>query len=104
MKMATEVARGGEFLNRRCSPCKVLYLDYENPSHEVRARRVKMTGVSLSGLKTWGAWLEQQPPLIGDPILLKIAKEDRPLMIFDPFRYAHSAKENDSTEIDAGNA
>jgi hypothetical protein len=53
----------------------------------------------LDELKIWGTWLEHQPPLIGSELLLTIAKETRPFILFDPFRYSHSAEENDSTEM-----
>ncbi|MGB9072739.1 MAG: AAA family ATPase [Terriglobales bacterium] len=98
-KMAIAVAVGGEFLGRRCTAAPVLYLDYENPSFAVRGRLDLMAGGPISGLKVWGTWLEQQPPQIGSELLLTIAKETKPLIIIDPFRYAHGAEENDSTEM-----
>jgi AAA domain-containing protein len=58
-----------------------------------------MAGGPIPNLRVWGTWLEQQPPQIGSELLLRIAKKERPLMIFDPFRYAHGADENDSTEM-----
>jgi hypothetical protein len=98
-KMACAVATGGEFLGRRCHAAPVLYLDYENPSFAVRDRLDLMAGGPIPGLKVWGTWLEQQPPQIGNELLLTIAKETKPLIIIDPFRYAHGAEENDSTEM-----
>jgi hypothetical protein len=98
-KMAIAVATGGEFLGRRCQRGPVLYLDYENPSFAVRARLDVMAGGPISELRVWGTWLEQQPPQIGNELLLTIAKETKPLIIIDPFRYAHGAEENDSTEM-----
>ena len=91
------VASGGEFLGRRCQQAPVLYLDYENPSFAVRDRLDLMTAETvIPNLYIWGTWLEQQPPQIGSDLLLSIAKEERPLIIVDPFRYSHSADENDS--------
>src|SRR5712691_11360985 len=100
MKMAVAVAKGGEFLGRRCQQAAVLYLDYENPSFAIRDRLDLMAGgVLIPDLHVWGTWLEHQPPQIGSELLLTIAKESRPLIFIDPFRYSHSAEENDSTEM-----
>src|SRR5437870_10438013 len=100
LKMAIAVASGGEFLGRRCQQAPVLYLDYENPSFAVRDRLDLMTAETvIPNLYIWGTWLEQQPPQIGSDLLLSIAKEERPLIIVDPFRYSHSAEENDSTAM-----
>ena len=84
-KLAIEVALGGEFLGRPCGKDDVLYLDYENPDHEVRARQQKMAGGAVPGLRTWGVWLEQQPPAIGDPLLLRIADQSRAANRHRPF-------------------
>lgn len=58
-----------------------------------------MVGGPVPRFKIWGSWLEQQPPAIGDPLLLEIAEECQPLIIIDPLRYAHTKDENDSTEM-----
>ena len=100
LKMAIAVATGGEFLGCRCQQAAVLYLDYENPSFAIRDRLDLMAGeMIVPDLHVWGTWLEHQPPQIGSELLLTIAKESRPLIIVDPFRYSHSAEENDSTEM-----
>lgn len=99
--MAVAVATGGKFLGRRCRRTPVLIFDYENPSHAIRERLEMLSGEPIPTLKAWGTWLEHQPPQIGSELMLTIAKDDRPLMIFDPFRYAHGAEENDSTEMAA---
>lgn len=98
-KMATAVATGGTFLGRSCQPRPVLYLDYENPSFAVRERLDIMAGGPIANLKIWGTWLTQQPPQIGNELLFAIAKETKPLIIIDPFLYAHVADENSSTEM-----
>jgi hypothetical protein len=98
-KMAIAVATGGEFLGRHCQRGPVLYLDYENPSFAVRARLDVMAGGPIPRLKVWGTWLDQQPPQICNELLLTIAKETKPLIVIDPFRYSHGAEENDSTAM-----
>jgi hypothetical protein len=98
-RMAIAVATGSKFLGRGCQLAPVLYLDYENPSFAVRERLDLMAGGPINNLKVWGNWLEQQPPQITNELLLKIAKETKPLIIVDPLRFAHAADENDSTEM-----
>ncbi|HTT23630.1 MAG TPA: AAA family ATPase [Candidatus Sulfotelmatobacter sp.] len=98
-KMSIAVASGSKFLGRRCHAAPVLFLDYENPAFAVRERLDVMAGAPIADLKVWGTWLEQQPPQIDNELLLTIAKETQPLIIIDPFRYAHGAEENDSTEM-----
>jgi hypothetical protein len=97
--LSIAVATGGLFLGRRCQQAAVLYLDYENPSFAVRDRFDLMATEPIENLKVWGTWLEQQPPQIGSDLLLQIARHTKPLIIIDPFRYAHGAEENDSTEM-----
>lgn len=98
--MSIAIASGGVFLGRRCQQASVLYLDYENPSFAIRDRLDVMTNEhAVPDLYVWGTWLQKQPPQIGSPLLLSIAKESKPVMIVDPFRYSHSAEENDSTAM-----
>jgi archaellum biogenesis ATPase FlaH len=99
--MAVAVARGDQFLGMACQQSPVLYLDFENPAHEVQSRLRSMTGAAeeIPNLKVWGTWLEQQPPMAGSEILFRIAKETKPVIVVDPFRYFHDAEENDSTEM-----
>lgn len=100
-KMGLAVAAGHNFLGRQCRQAPVLYLDYENPDFAVRERLELLSGTEKPNpnFKVWGTWLEQQPPPIGSEVLYQLAKEARPLLIVDPFRYAHTAEENDSTEM-----
>ena len=56
-------------------------------------------GRSDSNLKIWGNWLECPPPRIGDESLLEIAREVKPLVIFDPFVFGHTADENSTSEM-----
>ncbi len=99
--MALAVARGDLFLGMRCQRAHTLYLDLENAAYVVQDRlnTVVADGQQLADLKVWGIWCEQQPPQAGSDLLLNIAKEAKPLIIIDPFRYFHNAEENDSTEM-----
>jgi RecA-family ATPase len=98
--MALAVASGAEFLNMLCQKIPVLYIDMENPAYMVQSRMRPMSDdQQIPGLRIWGIWNEHQPPQAGSELLLAIAKETRPLIIVDPFRYFHTAEENDATAM-----
>lgn len=98
--MAIAVARGDAFLGMACLQSPVLYLDLENPAYVVQDRLQPMTQQqSIPSLRVWGIWNDQQPPTYNSELLLTIAKETKPLIVIDPFRYFHNAKENDSDEM-----
>jgi hypothetical protein len=54
---------------------------------------------SLSGSRIWGGWLSDAPPGIGDSRLLQIARDHRPLTIFDSLIRFHGADENSASEM-----
>jgi hypothetical protein len=93
------VVAGGKFLERDCKALSVLYLDRENPLTVVRERLAMLGVESLGGTKIWGNWLPDAPPAIGDPRLLELARERRPLLLFDSLIRFHSADENSATEM-----
>jgi archaellum biogenesis ATPase FlaH len=98
--MAYAVAHGDAFLGMRCQKSLVLYLDLENPAYVVQDRLRALAGEQrIPELRFWGIWNEQQPPQFGSELLLAIAKESKPLIIIDPFRYFHGSEENDSTAM-----
>ena len=98
--LAFAVSTGTPFLGRTTKKSSVLYLDYENPSYAVRDRLDLIAGEQLTpNLHVWGTWIEQQPPPIGSELLATIAKETKPLLIIDPFRFAHGQDENDATAM-----
>jgi archaellum biogenesis ATPase FlaH len=101
LKMAVEIAREREFLGRRCEATRVLILDKENPVQLQRQRLRTLAGGSIlyPELKIWGGWLKDPPAMLGDPRLLKWAKEEKLLMIFDSLVRFHEADENDASEM-----
>ncbi|HEY4930056.1 MAG TPA: AAA family ATPase [Terriglobales bacterium] len=99
LAMADAVASGGAFLGRQCAHSIALYLDYENPDHEIKRRIGKIVDGDNPLLKHWGHWVGVEPPQIGDPLLLNMCEEAQPLLIVDPLRYAHGGDENDSGEM-----
>ncbi len=96
------VASGGNFLGRKCAQSSVLYLDRENPLAVMRAR-LAVLGIEQSATadcRIWGGWLENAPPGIGDFRILEIARERRPLIVFDSLiRFHAAADENSATEM-----
>ncbi|HEY6444428.1 MAG TPA: AAA family ATPase, partial [Candidatus Acidoferrales bacterium] len=96
------VATGGHFLGRKCAQSSVLYLDRENPLAVVR-ERLAVLGIEQSAAadcRIWGGWLADAPPGIGDIRILEIARERRPLIVFDSLiRFHAAADENSATEM-----
>ncbi len=96
------VAGGGNFLGRKCARTSVLYLDRENPLAVMR-ERLAVLGIEPSAAadsRIWGGWLGDAPPAIGDARLMEIARERRPLIIFDSLiRFHAAADENSATEM-----
>jgi hypothetical protein len=94
------VAGGGSFLGRKCVETSVLYLDRENPLAVMRERLAVLGIESLGNSRIWGGWLADAPPAIGDARLVEIARERRPLIIFDSLiRFHDAADENSATEM-----
>jgi len=86
------VASGGDFLGRRCAQASVLYLDRENPLAVVRERLAVLGVEPLGGSRIWGGWLPDAPPAIGDIRTLEIARQHRPLIIFDSLIRFHGSE------------
>jgi archaellum biogenesis ATPase FlaH len=100
--MAIAIAHGNQFLGMPCRQSPVLYIDLENAAYVVQDRLRSMSkDESVPELRVWGIWNEQQPPQFGSELLLTIGKETKPVIIIDPFRYFHTAEENDSTAMSA---
>ena len=99
LTLAVAVSKGGSFLGRGCRQRDVLILDRENPLSVVQ-ERFDLLGIGpATGLKIWGGWCQDQPPLIGDFRLREIAQERRPLIIFDSLLRFHGAEENSASEM-----
>ncbi len=96
------VATGGNFLGRKCAQASVLYLDRENPLAVMR-ERLAVLGIEQSATadcRIWGGWLADAPPGIGDIRILEMARERRPLIVFDSLiRFHAAADENSATEM-----
>jgi len=65
----------------------------------VRQRLATLGVESLGSTRIWGGWLPDSPPAIGDVRVLQMAREHRPLIIFDSLIRFHSAEENSATEM-----
>lgn len=99
MSVLKAVSTGGLFLGRQCVKRPVLYLDRENPLVVWRKRTRILKIEPNENSRIWGSWMDQPPPLIGDPILLRIADKMKPLIIFDSFIRFHEADENSAREM-----
>ena len=101
LKMAVEIARGGDFLGRQCEATRVLILDKENPIQLQRQRLRILAGESIldPDLKIWGGWQNDPPAMLGDPRLSKWAREEKRVMMFDSLVRFHEADENDASEM-----
>lgn len=96
MVLARAATIGGDFLGRAVQRMEVLYLDRENPLSLVRSRLEIICGPGV--LRPWGSWCSEEPPLIGDPLLVEFAKQG-PLIVFDSLIRFHSADENSASEM-----
>ena len=78
----------------------VIYVDRENPLSLVKHRALTL-GLSEQepNFKYWGLWNECEPPMLGDPMYLKLAAFLKPVMIFDSLIRFHKGDENDAKEM-----
>src|SRR5437667_2175155 len=97
LALARATTVGGNFLGRRTSPKRVLYLDRENPLSVIRERLQVLFG-GPSDLRPWGLWCQEEPPLIGDQRLLEFARTE-PVLIIDSMIRFHRADENSATQM-----
>ena len=97
--LGRSVAEGAPFLERGCPQLPVLYLDRENPLAVV-CERMQVLGIGeAQRLRVWGGWLADAPPAIGDERLVQIARELKPLIVFDSLIRFHDGDENSATEM-----
>jgi hypothetical protein len=99
LAMSVSIATGSEFLSRACVATRVLIIDKENPVQLQRQRLRTLAGGRIPELKIWGGWLRDPPPMLDDVRLRTIAKEERPVIIFDSLVRFHDADENAASEM-----
>ncbi len=99
LKLIVSCCRGTEFLGQRCEQIPCLLLDRENPLAIVRERLIVLTDSSVPGPPLWGGWNAEAPPDLGDPMLLEIAANEKPLMILDSLVRFHEADMNSASEM-----
>jgi len=96
--IAGAVAHGTKFLGLETRQRPVVYLDGENPL-AVAKRNIEGLGVPrTNSLEIGGGWNESPPKGPGDPELLALAKEHRPLLIFDSLIHFHGGEEQSASE------
>lgn len=97
LNLGNSVSAGGEFLDREAMRMPVLYLDRENPLSLIRERLSIICG-GPGVFNPWGTWCKDEPPMLGDPRLLKFAKQGC-LIIFDSLIRFHDKDENSASEM-----
>jgi hypothetical protein len=96
--LAGAIAHGKEFLGRAVKQRKVLYCDRENPAAVVKQHLHDLGIDETSNLIYWGNWCEREPDGPDSASLLEFARQDKPVMIFDPAIAFHPGDEQSSTE------
>jgi hypothetical protein len=104
LEMARGVAQERFWLGLPCELANVAYLSLEMTAAQVR-RRIRMLGgleskrLFIVGSDQTGGSFEIADPAKCSALRFWITQRDIDLLIVDPLRNAHSADENDSTEI-----
>ena len=94
MSLAVNVALGGTFLGRQCTAVRAMMFDRENPLRLLQKRLRLIAGGAVDDLKVWCGASADPPPMIGDPRILAMAREQRTLFVFDTLTRFHNANEN----------
>ena len=71
----------------------------ENPLPLIWERAALLGLDESERFRIWGGWCDDPPPMIGDPRLLKFARDAKPLFVFDSFIRFHQADENSASEM-----
>jgi hypothetical protein len=95
------VAWGISVLGHQVRPCKVLYLDGENPLYVVKQRLFDLGIAETPNLTVWGGW-NLSPPVGPDhPLVIEFARKEQGLIIYDSLIEFHPGYEQSSTETRA---
>lgn len=87
----------GQLFGVQCLPRNVVYVDKENPASMVLDRAQHMGLKDESRLTYWGMWCDMQPADVQfTSTYLAMAKELKPLFVFDSLVRFHSGDENDA--------
>jgi archaellum biogenesis ATPase FlaH len=102
LRLGWSVSKGALFLGRRCQKTRVYYLDRENPLSEAQKRRLLLSESGNPDFLWWGSWrsFPEVPDLeAGFSTLLTLAREERPLLIFDTLAAFTDGDENDKVDV-----
>ena len=98
--LAQAVANGEPFLGHPTKQTKVLILDRENGATIYKERFTRLNIPKNENISYWGGWDDPEPPGPEFEAYLKIAKEHKPLIIFDSFiAFMREGSEQDATEV-----
>lgn len=96
--IAGAIVTGGEFLGRPVERRKVIYLDRENPLALVKQHLADLEIERTSDLIVWGSWCECVPDGPASVSLLQLAREEKPVLIFDSLIAFHPGDEQDASQ------
>jgi hypothetical protein len=99
--LAGAIATGRPFIGLSTLKRRVIYCDRENPAAIVKQHLSDLKIEPTPDLIVWGNWCAQEADGPESRSLLKFAKEEKPVMIFDPAIAFHRGDEQSSTETRA---
>jgi hypothetical protein len=99
LALARGISTGGSALGRQANQREILYLDRESPLAVVKERAKILRMMCTPFFRFWGGWEHDPPPLIGDRRLLEIARDRKPVIVFDSFIRFHNADENSAKDM-----
>jgi hypothetical protein len=98
LALCGSVVRGMRFLGRDSSPRRALYIDRENPLSVVRERLERLRIGETPELIVWGGWVDPAPDGPAMASVMRFARDERPLIVFDSFIAFHPGSEQDASE------
>lgn len=99
--IAGAVVNGMPFLGMETKKRKVLYMDRENPLSAARQHLFDLHIERNEDLIYWGTWCEVIPDGPAAASLLELAREEKPLIIWDALVAFHGGDEQSATETRA---
>jgi predicted ATP-dependent serine protease len=81
LTMADAIAKGRDFVGRKCSQHPVLILDREKRIDAMQERYERLAMADESGLIVWGGWLERYAPQPAASIVLEWVQRTEPKLV-----------------------
>lgn len=101
LELGSCISRGIPFLGRKTKASNVLYIDKEN---QKQVQQIYLKKLGLTGnpsLSIWPQWANKvPPPAFPDSLYVKLAKQYKPVMIFDSLIRFFGKDINENTATD----